>query len=260
MLFYRDFLASLQRPQYWTYSTWLRFALKYRKTSLGPIWLLVGPGLFVVFLGYLFSKVNASALGIFVPHLAIGYITWTLISGYVTDGSTLFQRKRSEILQGNMRLTDIVFADNFETFLHYLHQVIIIVLVFLYFRLVPNLYSLVSLIGLLILLLNGFWVSIVLGLLGARYRDLVEIVTAIMRIGFFITPIIWIPKDGAGGALGNFLVFNPFYHYLHIIRAPLLGNPIPSLTWIVTISVTIIGFFIAAVLYSKSAKSVALWV
>lgn len=260
MTFFTDLLLSLKYPQYWIYSTWLKFAIKYRKTSLGPLWLLVGPTLFVIFLGYLFSKVNSSELNVFVPHLAIGYITWTLISGFVTGGSTIFQRKRSEILQGNMRLTDVVLADNFDTFLSYLHQVLVIGMVFIYFKLAPNLYSCVSLIGVLFLLVNGFWVTVLFGLIGARYRDLVEIVSSAMRICFFITPIIWIPIDGAGGALGNFLKFNPFYHYLELVRAPLLGNPISQFSWTVVISLTVIGFFITTIVYSKSSKSLALWV
>lgn len=260
MEFWTDLKASLRFPQYWTYSTWLRFALKYRKTSLGPLWLLVSPALFVIFLGYMFSQVNSSELHVFVPHLAIGYITWTLVSGYINGGCTVFLRKRSEILQGNMRLTDVVLADNFETLLHYLHQVTIIVCVFLYFNLIPSLYSLYSILGLMLLIYTGFWVTIILGLVGARYRDLVEIVTSVMRICFFITPIIWIPLDGTGGALGSFLIFNPFYHYLELIRAPLLGNAISQLSMIVVIGSNILGTFVMVVAYSKSARFLALWV
>ena len=260
MTFFKDLFLSLWYPQYWVYSTWLKFAMKYRKTSLGPLWLLVGPTLFVIFLGYLFSKVNSSELNVFVPHMAIGYITWTLISGFVTGGSTVFQRRRSEILQGNMRLTDIVLSDNFETLLTYLHQAVVIILVFLYFRLVPNLYSAISFVGLFLLVINGFWVTVFFGLIGARYRDLVEIVSSVMRIGFFITPIIWIPIDGAGGALGNFLKYNPFYHYLELVRAPLLGNPISQFSWVVVITITALGFILTTIVYRKSSKSLALWV
>lgn len=260
MEFWNDLKASLRYPQYWTYSTWLRFALKYRKTSLGPLWLLVGPSLFVVFLGYMFSQVNSSELNVFVPHLAIGYITWTLMSGYINGGCTVFLRKRSEILQGNMRLTDVVLADNFEIFLHYLHQIIIILCVFLYFKIAPSAYSFHSIIGLILLIYTGFWVTVLLGLIGARYRDLVEIVTSVMRICFFITPIIWIPLEGTGGALGSFLIFNPFYHYLELIRGPLLDNPVSQLSWIVVIGINMLGTFVTVFTYSKSARFLALWV
>ena len=255
-----DLIASLRFSQYWTFSTWMKFGLKYRKTTLGPIWLVVSPALFVIFLGYLFSKVNGSNLDVFVPHLAVGYITWTLLTGFVNGGATVFLRRRSEILQGQMRLTDLVLSEIFANFLQYLHQIIVILAVFIYFRIMPQPSALIALVGVGFILLNGFWLTLFLGIVGARYRDLVEIITAIMRLAFFITPIIWIPKDGAGGVLGAFLVLNPFYHILELVRAPLLGTPIALTTWLVVGGITLIGFLMTSILYKQSARLVPLWV
>lgn len=257
---FSDFKASILNSEYWIYTTWVKFALKYRKTFLGPLWLVVGPAMFVFFLSAVFSQVNDTTIDVFAPHLAIGYITWTLIIGFITGSSTIFQRKRSDILQGCMRLTDIVFADLFGTFLQYIHQTLVIFAVLIYFKITPNIYWLTSLLGILVLCLNGFWLSVFFGIIGARYRDLVEIISSVMRIAFFITPIIWIPKDGAGGYLGSFLVFNPFYHYLEIIRAPIMGNPVPQLSWIIVLVISTVGFTAAAILYHKRARIVALWV
>lgn len=257
---YRSFYESLKQSEYWTYSTWLRFGLKYRKTLLGPIWLAVGPALFVVFLGYLYSDVMSVELSLFVPHLAVGYIVWTLFSGFVVNASTVYVRRRSEILQGVMRLTDLSLADTFQVFLTFLHQCVVIVGVFLFFRVVPTPYALVSIIGLYLILLNGLWLSVALGILGARFRDLAEIISAIMRLFFFITPIIWMPIDGKGGVLGNFLILNPFYHFLTIVRAPLLGRPIDNATWGVVLSITVIGFLFASIVYERASKQVSLWV
>ena len=255
-----DLFASLRYSQYWTFSTWMKFGLKYRKTALGPIWLVVSPAIFVGFLGYLFSRVNNSNLEVFVPHLAVGYVTWTLVMGFVNGGATVFLRRRSEILQGQMRLTDIVLSELFSNFLQYLHQIIIIVAVFIYFRVIPPPEAFLSLIGVGFILINGFWLTIFLGIIGARYRDLVEVISAVMRLAFFITPIIWIPKDGAGGILGAFLVLNPFYHFLELVRAPLLGTPIAMTSWLVVAGITLLGFLTTSIIYRQSARLVPLWV
>ena len=258
--FFHDLRASLRYSEYWTYSTWLKFGLKYRRTLLGPIWIAVGPSFFVVFLGYLYSNVNTTAPEVFVPHLAIGYITWTLISGAVSGGSTVFVRRRTEILQGNMRLTDLALSATFETFLTFMHQTVVIIAVLLFYRIAPEPYWLVSLAGLGILFVNGLWVTTLLGILGARFRDLVEVIASVMRVMFFITPIIWIPKDGAGGILGPFLVFNPFYHFLEIVRAPLLGQPIAPLSIAVVACLTALGFAATLWAYHASSRRVPLWV
>lgn len=257
---FQSFIQSFKYPEYWTYSTWLKFGLKYRKTALGPIWLAVGPALFVIFLGYLYSGVMNVELERFVPHLAIGYVTWTLFSGFMVNSSTVYVRRRSEILQGVMRLTDLSLADTFQVFLTYLHQFIIIIGVFIYFKLVPTPYALVGILGIVIVLLNGLWISVFFGILGARFRDLVEVVSAVMRLFFFITPIIWMPVNGTGGVLGKFLILNPFYHYLEIVRAPFLNQPIAPMSWMVVGMITVSGFLLAAFVFENAAKRVSLWV
>lgn len=257
---FKDLISSLKAHEYWTYSVWLKFGLTYRKTSIGPLWLVASPAVFVGFLGYLFSKVNGRELVEFVPHLAIGYVTWMFIYGVLNSSPTIFVKKRSEILQGQMRLTDLVLSEIFHGLLTYFHQMLVVVAVFIYFAKVPDAYAFVSLIGLFFVVLNAVWIYVAAGIFGARFRDLDEIVSAAVRLGFFITPIIWIPQNGQGGVLGAFLVLNPIYHFLELVRAPLLGNPIAPISWIVVMVITVIGFLGVEVLYRRTKHLVPLWV
>ena len=60
--------------------------------------------------------------------------------------------------------------------------------------------------------------------------------------------------------LGAFLLFNPFYHFLELIRAPLLGNAIAPLSWVVVLSITAFGFWLAKAMYKRYGRRVPLWV
>ncbi len=243
------------------YMTYFDFAVHYRKTMIGPAWVLMGPSLFICTLGLLFASVSNSEKDIFIPHLSIGLVTWTLVSGFVIGSTTVFQRSRSQIMQAGMSLLDIVTVDVMRTVIQFLHQVIIIAVVFYVFDLSVTWYCLVSLIGLAILVVNGIWLTVLFGIIGARYRDLAEVVTALMRIAFLATPIIWLPGErGAGGIMGIFLTYNPFYHFLDIVRAPLLGQQITSLTWLVVAGFTVVGASLTLAFYRKLAHRVPLWV
>ena len=117
-----------------------------------------------------------------------------------------------------------------------------------------------SLIGLGLLVINGIWYSVVFGILGLRFRDISEIIIAVMGALFFLTPILWMPESaGRGGILGPYLTFNPFYHYMEIVRAPLLGNPIEPFTWFVVLSLTAIGIVMALVFNKLFSKNIATW-
>ncbi|MCG8688239.1 MAG: ABC transporter permease [Desulfobacterales bacterium] len=258
-----DLFPSPQRWPYekWLYTAWFRFLVRYRRTLLGPVWLLVGPTLFVVTLGLLFAEIGSQNPGQFVPHLTVGLITWTLISGFVTGSTTVFHRSRAQILQGGMSLTDIVMVDICSTFLLFLHQAVLIVVVFAIVGVDLSLYALLSLAGLALLVVNGIWLTHFFGIIGARYRDLDEIVSAIMRIAFLATPIIWMPGESTrGGIMGAFLVFNPFYHYLELIRGPLLGQPASLLSWTVVLAITVVGFLLANHFHRRFARYIPLWV
>ncbi|MDP2619541.1 MAG: ABC transporter permease [Hyphomicrobiales bacterium] len=260
-MIFRGLMRTLPSYESWLYITWLNFLVRYRKTAIGPVWLLVGPTLFIAVLGLLFSRIGGVDTALFVPHLAIGLIVWTLINGFVTGSTSVFQRNRPQILQGNMQITDLVLVDVFSTILQFLHQAIIILAVFLIFGRGVGVYALVSLVGLALLIANGIWLTIVFGIVGARYRDLSEVVQAVMRIAFLATPILWMPVPGGrGGVLGAFLTFNPFHHFLELIRAPLLGNPIAPLSWLVVLMITVAGFALAHVFFRRFSRLVPLWV
>jgi len=253
-------LASIRSHEYWTYTTWMKMGLGYRKTAFGPLWILASPTVFVIALGFLFSRVMDIPRDVYVPHLTIGYITWLFIVGVLNTAPIIFVSKRSELLQGQMRLTDLVFSEIFTLLLLFAHHTIVIVGVFVLFQKPPGPHAYLSLVGMFLLVLNALWFMLVMGIIGARFRDAVEINQAIGRLFFFITPIIWVPTDGGGGAMGPYLRLNPFYHYLEVVRAPLMGTPIFALTWAVVIAGTVIGFGLAAILYRRAGRQVPLWV
>lgn len=240
--------------------TYFQFAVQYRKTIIGPAWVLLGPTLFILTLGMLFSEISQVNAELFVPHLAIGFVCWTLVSGFVTGSTTIFQRSRAQVLQGGMSQYEIVVVDVMRTILHFLHQILIIVVVFFLYDLTWTYYSWVSFVGLFILIANGLWLTLLFGIIGARYRDLSEVVNAIMRIAFLATPIIWLPMERSGGVMGAFLAYNPFYHFLEVVRAPLLGQTVDTVSWVVVLAFTFFGFLIAKLFHYRLGNRIPLWI
>jgi len=236
------------------------FLLRYRRTVLGPLWLLIGPSVFIALLGLLYAEIATAEPEVFMPHLAIGLIVWTLINGFIVGSSTVLQRSRPQILQGAQSLDASVYIEVITTLLVFAHQLPIIMIVFLIYGIELSWLAFEGFLGLSLLVANGVWASYVFGILGARYRDLVEMFTSVMRIAFLATPIIWMPGEGMrGGVMSAFLNYNPFYHFVEIIRAPLLGQAPALLSWGVVIGFTTIGFLAAWFLKKRYARLVPFW-
>lgn len=239
----------------------MTFLIRYRRTALGPLWLIVGPSLFVAVLGLLYSEIGGIDPAVFLPHLAVGLVMWTLVAGFVTNSATIYQRKRAQILQAGLSLREIIIVDVMTIALNFAHQIPIIVVVFLIYRTGLSWMALQALPAIVIVIANGYWVMRCFGILGARYRDLSEVFQAVMRIAFLATPIIWMPGEGVrSGLMGHFLMFNPFYHFIEIVRAPLLGQQAEPLNWGVVLAITLVGFIVTHLFTRRYNRFVPLWV
>ena len=80
-------------------------------------------------------------------------------------------------------------------------------------------------------MINGLWVTLLFGIIATRFRDIPPVVSSFMQLFFTMTPIIWTPDLLAGGEPGStkYVVeqlakLNPFYHFIEIFRAPLVGG------------------------------------
>ncbi len=254
---------SLKRIDFWGYSTWLIFAVQYRRTFFGPLWALLNPLLFSLALGALYGRVSGTPPDIFIPHMVVGLVAWTLLAEIVNRASGLLVANKGLLLQGNISNTDIICKDLFYSFLSFAHQLPIILGVSLFFGHLTLTGILLTTLGTIFYLLNGIWVMVVLGTIAARFRDIPEVVSAIMRIAFLASPILWMANlEGlrTGGMIEAYTIYNPFYHFLEIVRAPMLEKTIDPISYPVVITITLVGFLIASVVYAKTWRQTNLWI
>ncbi len=45
---FRDFSEALGRPASWLYTTWIQFHILYRRTAVGPFWVILAPLAFIL--------------------------------------------------------------------------------------------------------------------------------------------------------------------------------------------------------------------
>jgi ABC-type polysaccharide/polyol phosphate export permease len=101
----------------------------------------------------------------------------------------------------------------------------------------PVMFALVSLVF--------YFLTYILGIICARYRDVPQIVFTVMQVMMFITPVFWMKKQIAEHLW--VLDINPLFHILEILRNPLLGLPFPmySLCFVLTMFVMLAAFAMA---------------
>jgi len=99
---------------------------------------------------------------------------------------------------------------------------------------------------------------LVLSVICARYRDLTNLIYAVMGVLFFLTPVIWVPEM-ATGSREWVLFLNPFFHFMELFRDPLVNQPIDVLNWIVAFAIGIAAWIVSYVLFNSYGRRVLIW-
>ena len=230
---------------------------RYRRSFLGPFWITISMGVMVAAIGLLYGKIFKQNLAEYLPFLCCGYVSWGLISGLILDGTRSFIAAETMIRQITAPISIYVYRSVWTNLITFAHNIWIYVIVALWFGVNPGWAGLLLIPALVIVLINGMWVGLLIGLFGVRFRDVPMVVQSVVQVLFFVTPIIWRPEMLPGRAV--LLNLNPFYHFVEIIRGPLLGRiPSPE-NWAAVVLVTLIGWGVAMLFYSAYRWRTAYW-
>ena len=253
-----DIVQGARAFHLWGLLGWQDIRRRYRRSILGPFWLTISMGVLVGALGTLYAVLFNVEVTHYLPFLALGFVVWAMIYGLITDACVAFVSADGIIKQTDLPLSIHVYRAVWRSLITFGHNIFIFVVVAILFLIWPSWTGLLALPGLAFLCVNGVWVGLLLGLVSARFRDLPPIVDSVMRIAFFVTPIIWMPEMMAERA--SLLHFNPFFHFLELVRAPLLGQPPGLVSWLVVVGITIGGWIAALIMYFHYRRRIAYWI
>lgn len=233
----------------------------YRRSSLGPFWLTIGMAVQIVTMGGVFGLIFKTDLSNYLPFLASSIIFWGLISSAINDGCMTFISSEATIKQLNLPHYVYVVRTVWRSLVSAGHNLVILPMVLLFFWRVPS-WALVGVLpGVVILVLNISWVVWLLGLTSARFRDMPPIVSSVMTIAFYATPVMWYPQLIENNTLAHLLLgLNPIYHWLQIVRLPIMGQWPTWENWGVASLSAGVGWAVTLIVYKKYRHMIAYWV
>ena len=253
-----DLIKGARSFHLWGLLGWQDIRRRYRRSIIGPFWLTISMGVLVAVLSILYGALLRVEIADYAPFLALGFIVWTLISGFISEGCVAFTGAESIIKQVDLPLSVHVYRVVWRNLIIFFHNAAIFVVVAIIFSIWPGWVGLLALPGLVLLCLNGVWMGLLFGLISARFRDVPPVMDSIVRIAFFVTPIIWMPELLPGRAV--LLDFNPFFHYVELVRAPLLGQAPQLVSWLAVLGMTLGGWLVALDMFRNYRRRVAYWV
>jgi ABC-type polysaccharide/polyol phosphate export permease len=189
-----------------------------------------------------------------LPYVAGGIVTWGFISGSITDGGDAFVAGGPMLRQSALPLPLFIARCLIRNLVNLGHHVVIIALVLVYVGRFPGLGVLWSLFGLILTTINLGWIMMLVAFLSSRYRDVPQIIAAVLQITFFLTPVFW--KTTPALANSAIVVLNPFYYFLEAVRRPLLDTPMPLGGYLLLAVIAFAGWFVTILIYNLTRRRV----
>ncbi|ESY25672.1 ABC transporter permease [Mesorhizobium sp. M0317] len=227
---------------------------QHRRTTLGPLWLLVNYIAFVGTFVFVFQPAGKDAAG-YSAYVAIGLMVWFYLMEIISLSVSLFQREESFIEGTTLPLFVYVMRMTVQSVIRVGYAIAgcIVILLLSGSGLTPA--WLWSLAGLLLILFATPAVITVFAFLGAFFPDSQFIVGNIMRVGMFFTPVFWI-YSGQDGIQKYAYHWNPFSYFLEIVREPITNGAFPMHAFAVTVYISLFMWAIALLLLGRYRRQV----
>ena len=253
-----DLVDGLLGWDMWGRLGWREVKRRYRRTIVGPFWTTLSLGIFIIVLGIVWSKLWGQDPKTYLPFLSSGMLAWVLFSTIVVEGGATFIAGEMLVKQLRFPYTLLACAVVWRNLLVFAHNLVIFVFIAIYAGVSVNWATLLIIPGLGLMCLNGVWLALVLGMACARFRDVQQLINSILQVSMFVTPIFWGP-DQLRGRWVLFVDYNLLFHFVDLVRSPMLGKAPAAWSWLLVIATTIAGWALTIFLYSRFRRRIPYW-
>lgn len=222
-----ELIRGLMSHEQWAYMALQDIKLRYRRSMIGPWWVTLSTSIMIMMLGFLWSNIFNQSIDSYLPFFAIGFVIWSWMSSQILDATAGLFQFQSIIKQIKLPMPIFTLRLNMRQLIVLAHNSFIILFVLIF--LCPDLHwiSLIAIPNLMIIQINLTLLSILISIFCTRYQDMAQVVNVATQIIFFFTPILW--KIDSIKNKTYLAEWNPIYHWIELIRTPLLGS-FPTLT------------------------------
>jgi lipopolysaccharide transport system permease protein len=235
----------------WWFTATARTRARFVRTFFGSFWLGLSNLFSIAALALVYGTVfKVEDFNTYVVYLGLGLVVWNSISAAIGSAPNLFEHNHSHVHNTNLNpifYTLEEWAFQLQTFAQ---SFILVVLALTWFQhsLLVNL-LLFGWFPLLNMCLFLYWFPVLVCLLGARFRDIYQLVPILLQLIFLLSPILYKRKNL--GPMGWTADFNPIYRILSPVRDTLTLGQVQWVTGFVLLLFNLVGIWVALKLLNR---------
>jgi len=254
----KDLWQGLTLWRIWLNLSWQEFKGTYRRSIFGVAWVILSFAAFVFIKLIIFSGlIETGDAKRYNAYLVVGLYIWFYLVLVINAAPHSFTTAQGWIKSEPLPYSLYIYKNVMRELYNFLLTAIVVVAAFFYIK-YPVSYKIVYAIpAVLFYVVNAVWLKLLLGIIGARFRDIIHLVSAATLPLMFMTPIFWYPEQLPG--LMRYLWWNPLYHFLEIARAPIVDGTIPIESWVFCLCVFGIGTISSLLAFARLRQRIIFW-
>jgi lipopolysaccharide transport system permease protein len=198
---------------------------------------------------FVFHRILQQDVLTYAPFLMVGLSFWSFLCHVVLQGCLCFTQSQPYMRQHPLPAAIYALRTALTGGFHFAVAVAVVV-VFSWctrgFSNVPYLPLALPVFALLFLL--GWSLAILAGLCSVFFPDTIHLSDIVLRMAFYLTPVLYPPEILRGRGFDWFVAYNPLAACLDLLRGPLLDCQWPAASAVYTATAGLAFFSIAATL------------
>jgi lipopolysaccharide transport system permease protein len=242
----------------WFLLGWYDIKQRYRRSFIGPFWITISTGVMVGSIGLVFSTIFRTPVSEFLPYFAVGQILWLFISTQISESCTTFIKYQSIIKQMSVPLSVHIMRRLWNNLILFFHNSLIIGAILILIGKGVSWKILLAFPAMLLSVILLFLISVTLGIICSRFRDITQVIAVFLQLIFFFTPILWMKKV-LPADLSWITDLNPFFHMIELMRSPFLGEFPENILWVYMLIYILMAAVAALFFLGRYKHRVAYW-
>lgn len=214
---------------FWWHLTLADLRAKFRRSFFGMAWSVFNPLFLTLLLTFVMGTVFHIPIADYAPYIFSGVIIWEYIISSAMTGCSALINAEGYIKQFRHPLAIYPLRSTLACLINFLLGFIGLLCWVAFWK--PGNFGWTTFIIILaipIYLFISWPLAIMTSFINTKFRDFSQLIVIVFQALWYTSPVFFQPTMFSHNHLKFLLVYNPIYHILNLVRAPLLYNRLPS--------------------------------
>lgn len=252
-----DLLEGFLMWRLWINIAWHGLHQRYKRTWIGMGWIGLSFALFIIVKISIFGPLSNKPIEFYAVNLGVGFLAFRFISNSIVGGGSLFVGSQNWIKSEPLPLSVHIYKLVLNNLIIFFFSGVPVVVLCLFFGVINVNFLLSFPIVIAVYAINAAWVATIMGIICARFRDILHFTGTVMQMLYFATPILWVAPET--GFRAKVALYNPLTHYISIFREPILSGSVPLQSWLIVGVITVCGLVLTFFTFARSRLKLIFW-